>query len=260
MMKKKSKFLVFILSPIPGLSHLYLGWSQRALTFFIIFLGLCAGGAILGNMGFIMGEMVAAVTFFAIALIWFMALSEAFSLIGREIPLSTDENEDFENKLSKEGIFSFSSRKMIAMAFSVIPGAGHMNLGLLKQGAQLMAAFFLILLISNWLQLELLAFIVPVIWFFSIFDVYHLLDEEDLRLDASVLFDWFTNHPAWVGWGLIILGVITIMQRIVSPLLVTILTPLLRNYIETSLVAFILIFGGIKLLMGNKIKYKGEEI
>ncbi|PKM78214.1 MAG: hypothetical protein CVU90_02790 [Firmicutes bacterium HGW-Firmicutes-15] len=259
-MRKKSKFLVFVLSPIPGLSHLYLGWSQRALTFFIIFLGLCAGGIILGNMGFVMGEMVAAITFFALALIWFMALSEALSLVGQEGPSGADENEFTEDSIGKQGIFSFSSRKMIAIAFSVIPGAGHMYLGLLKQGAQLMASFFLIMLVSNWLQLDLLAFIVPVIWFYSMFDVYHLLEEDDLRLDGSIIFDWFSNHPGWVGWGLIILGILTIMQRIVSPLLVTLLTPVLRNYIETSFVALILIFGGIKLLLGSKSKEKGEEL
>ena len=123
-----------------------------------------------------------------------------------------------------------------------------------------MASFFLIMLVSNWLQLGLLAFIVPVIWFYSMFDVYHLLEEEELRLDASILYDWFSNHPSWVGWGLIILGLLTIMQRIVSPLLVTLLTPDLRNYIETSLVALILIFGGIKLLLGSKTKDKGEEL
>lgn len=259
-MKQKSKFLVFILSPIPGLSHLYLGWSQRALTFFIIFLGLCAGGIILVTMGFAMGEMVAAITFFALALIWFMALTEALSLVGQERPSGADENEVIEGSQGNQGIFTFSSRKMIAIAFSVIPGAGHMYLGLLKQGAQLMASFFLIMLVSNWLQLGLLAFIVPVIWFYSMFDVYHLLEEEELRLDASILYDWFSTHPSWVGWGLIILGLLTIMQRIVSPLLVTLLTPDLRNYIETSLVALILIFGGIKLLLGSKTKDKGEEL
>ena len=259
-MKKKSKFLVFILSPIPGLSHLYLGWSQRALTFFIIFLGLCAGGIILVTMGFGMGEMVAAITFFALALIWFMALTEALSLVGQERPSGADENEVIEGSQGNQGIFTFSSRKMIAIAFSVIPGAGHMYLGLLKQGAQLMASFFLIVLVSNWLQIGLLAFIVPVIWFYSMFDVYHLLEEEELRLDASILYDWFSNHPSWVGWGLIILGLLIIMQRIVSPLLVTLLTPDLRNYIETSLVALILIVGGIKLLLGSKTKDKGEEL
>ncbi len=122
-----------------------------------------------------------------------------------------------------------------------------------------MATFFLIMLVSNWLELGLLAFIVPVIWFYSMFDVYHLLEEDKLRLDASILFDWFSNHPGWVGWGLIVLGVLTIIQRIVSPLLVTLLTPALRSYIETSLVAMILIFGGIKLLMGSKTKDREEE-
>jgi hypothetical protein len=148
---------------------------------------------------------------------------------------------------------------MIAVAFSAIPGAGHMYLGLLKQGAQLMAAFFLVLVVTGWLQLGLLVFLLPVMWFYSLFDVYHLLEEEDeLKAEASLLFDWFSTHPAWVGWGLVILGLLVVLQRIVSPVLEPILTPELKNYLETGLVAVILIAGGVKLLMGNKTG-SGEE-
>jgi len=259
-MKKKNKFLVFILSPLPGLSHLYLGWSQRALIFFAIFLGICAGGAFMDRTVFFGRGGMEGFIFFAIALLWFMALSEALSLVDYEGAEDSDTGGSPESSGGK-GVFKISNRKIIAVAFSAIPGAGHMYLGLLKQGAQLMAAFFFALFMTGWLDMGLLGFIVPVIWFYSLFDVYHLLEEEDqVRLDASLLFDWFATHPGWVGWGLIALGLLVIMQRIVSPLLVTLLTAQLQNYLETGLVALILIAGGIKLLTGSKSQDKGEEL
>jgi len=260
-MKKRSKFLVFILSPIPGLSHLYLGWSQRALIFFAIFLGICTGGVFMDNTVFYGRGGMEGFIFFAIALLWFMALSEALSLADQKE--AGDGNiEVLPDALSGKDVFSISNRKMIAIAFSAIPGAGHMYLGLLKQGAQLMAAFFFTLFITGWLDMGLLGFIVPVIWFYSLFDVYHLLEEEEnqLRLDASLLFDWFNTHPGWVGSGLIILGLLVIMQRIVSPLFEALITANVRNYLETGLVALILIAGGIKLLAGSKSQDKREEL
>jgi len=260
-MKKKNKFLVFILSPLPGLSHLYLGWSQRALIFFTIFLGICAGGAFMDSTIFFGRGGVGGFIFFAIALLWFMALSEALSLVDYETPAENGETEAVQDVPNRKGVLKISNRKMIAIAFAAIPGAGHMYLGLLKQGAQLMATFFFVLFMTGWLDMGLLGFIVPVIWFYSLFDVYHLLEEEDqVRLDASLLFDWFATHPGWVGSGLIALGLLVIMQRIISPLLVTLLTAQLQNYMETGLVALILIAGGIKLLAGSKSKDNGEEM
>lgn len=252
-MKKKSRFLVFLLSPIPGLSHLYLGCHQRALVFFTVFLGLCVGGIFIDSMSghyFLSGNLMPLI-FFVIALVWFIALAEALSLAGQSAYGDGDGNDSVDS--AQPGLFLISDRKLIALAFSTIPGAGHMFLGLLKQGAQLMSGFFLLLILSGWLNLSLLAFIIPVIWFYSVFDIYHMLeDEREVYLDSSVLFDWFSTHPGTVGWGLIGLGLLVLLQRIVSPLLEPLLNASLRGYIETTFVALLLIAGGIKLLLGSK--------
>lgn len=100
---------------------------------------------------------------------------------------------------------------------------------------------------------------IPVIWFYSVFDIYHLLeDEEKVQLESSTLFDWFSNHPGWLGWGLIALGLLVIVQRIASPALAQLLSESLRSYIETSFIALILIAGGIKLLLGSKAEEPRE--
>lgn len=260
-MKKKSKFLVFILSPLPGLSHLYLGWTRRALVFFGVFVGLCVGAITMGNIGYQTSNMIGPLIVFVILLLWFIALAEALSLAGQNIEPGAggDETRILDNE--EKGLLFTSDRKLIALAFSAIPGAGHMYLGLIKQGAQLMAGFFLILLVSNWLHLNILAFVIPVIWFYSVFDIYHLLeDEEEVQLESSTLFDWFSTHPSWLGWGLIALGLLVIVQRIASPALAQLLSESIRTYIETTFIALILIGGGIKLLLGSKVQEnKGRE-
>lgn len=256
-MNKKSKLLVFLLSPLPGLSHLYLGWTRRALVFFAVFLGLCFSGITINNMSnqYSLSYGFGPLMFFVIALVWFIALAEALGLAGKGIDFSNAENADNSHGLEERGLVLISDRKMIALAFATIPGAGHMFLGLIKQGAQLMVGFFLIMLLAGWLNVGVLGFILPVVWFYSVFDIYHLLeDERELHLDSSSLFDWFSNHPGALGWGLIALGVIVMVQRAITPLLVMYISPSLRGYLGTCLVAIILIAGGIKLLMGSKVE------
>jgi len=255
---KKSKFIVFILSVIPGLSHLYLGIPERALTFFILFMGLCVGGITI-NPFFSGFSLLGPLLFMALVIVWFVALVDAFGLIdGRKLNESGEDNHITTNR----GIPALNNRKIIAIAFSMIPGAGHMYLGLLKQGTQLMTVFFLAMFVTDWLQMSLLAFILPVIWFYSLFDAYHLLEDETdgLQPDESPLFDWFKSHPAWIGWGLIILGGLVIVQRVVTPIMVTLLSADTRNFVETAVVALILIGGGIFMLAGNKTAKKMEDI
>jgi len=257
--KKKSKFLVVLLSPVPGLSHLYLGKSQRAFMFFAMFMGLIMA-AVMGsqllpmNNGFMSGLAV-----LAMGLLWFLAMAEALSVASRSAEKA--EDHDCDDSTIGADPHLISSRKLIAVGLSIFPGAGHMYLGLLRQGAQIMAAFFLALCLVSFLDLRVLIFVLPVIWFYSLFDVCHLLDEESdgMRPDTSMVFDWFTDHPHWLGWGLIILGILVIVQKVLSPALGYMLSPMVKNYIETCLVALLLIGGGIKLLTGSKSDTNDED-
>lgn len=247
-MKQKSKLAAFILSAVPGLSHLYLGFPDRALIFFTVFIGVGMAGACLGAVAPGM-SLLGPLLFFGFLVVWFVALADAFALMG-------SNNED-----SHTAFPLLSNRKIIAVALSIVPGAGHMYLGLLKQGAQFMTAFFFFLFMSSWLHLEILVFILPVIWFYSLFDAYHLLEEESegLRPDESPLFGWLEKHPGWLGWSLIILGAVVILQKIVTPAFQFMLDYNVRNYIQTGLVALVLIAGGIVLLKGSKQPDRKED-
>ncbi|MEN6389435.1 MAG: hypothetical protein ABFD04_03415 [Syntrophomonas sp.] len=259
-MKKKSRFLVFILSPLPGLSHLYVGWPHRAMVFFMTFIGVCFAGGMISSLGWAMNQMMVPLTFFCAALVWFTAFAEAMKLAGLPGGGQAAGYGEPNPGQEDERQLMISNRKLVTLAFSAIPGAGHMFMGLLKPGAQLMAAFFLVLFLGDWLEMNILAFLAPVIWFFSIFDVYHLLEEEeDLKIDAPNLFDWIARHSKWVGWGLIAAGILIIIQRLGGPILGHWFTAAMRSYVQTSVVALLLIGGGIKLLTGSKSSGKGEE-
>jgi len=221
-------------------------------------MGVCIGGTTINSLfsGF---NLLGPFLFMGLVIVWFIALADAFALIDNRRLSMLGENDNIN---TDRGIAALNNRKIIAITLSMIPGAGHMYLGLIKQGAQLMTAFFLVTFVTDWLHLNLLMFLLPVLWFYSLFDAYHLLEEETdgLQPDESPLFDWFTSHPAWMGWGLIILGGLVIVQRVVAPIMVTMLSADTLNFVETAVVALILIAGGIFMLAGNKDAKKMEEI
>lgn len=78
--------------------------------------------------------------------------------------------------------------KFLTFCFSLIPGAGHMYLGFMKQGISLLTAFFTIIMLCSWLNLGALLFVLPVIWFFGFFDATNkasLSDEEFYSLEDN---------------------------------------------------------------------------
>ena len=67
-MPKKSKFATVILSAVPGLGHMYLGWQQRGLQFMLTFF----------LMIFLMDQSGGLSLFtFLLPVIWFYSLYEA---------------------------------------------------------------------------------------------------------------------------------------------------------------------------------------
>ncbi len=56
------------------------------------------------------------------------------------------------------------------IVFSCLPGAGQMHLGFMKLGVSLMLLFFGIIGVAAWLNLDMLLFLLPVLWFYSFFD------------------------------------------------------------------------------------------
>lgn len=250
-MKEKSKFLTFLLSFIPGMSHFYLGLFERGLIFLFSF-GAIGVGSIFMLMftywdGFIPLGLGGG------AIVWLIALLDAFSSINNmRYKRDMDNQEDQYIGGNKE-----NNRKIIALALSMIPGAGHMYLGYQRKGILFMAGFFFTIFFMGWLNLSVLVFILPLIWFYSFFDAYHTLNGkyvEDIETMGDIDFESILpkiKHK-YIGIGLIIIGLIVIFQNMLDPIIRKYLTYEIRNYVQTLIVSLIFIVGGIKILLKKK--------
>ncbi|WP_077369666.1 hypothetical protein [Anaerosalibacter sp. Marseille-P3206] len=243
-MKEKSKFVSFLLSFVPGLSHLYLGFSDRGAIFLVVFFALVFG--VSGLTVLTNDEAFIAILAFTLPILWLIALIDASSMRKKAI---YNENNPLGNAMSEEDREELkkSNKKTIAMTLSIIPGAGHMYLGHQKKGLVIMGAFFFTVFFMGWLNLSFFLFILPLIWFYSFFDVLHSVNGKNID-EEEISFVLPKIKPEWIGWTLIGLGLLVIVERILYPML----SYEIRNYIQTSIVSIIFIIGGIKILQKNK--------
>lgn len=265
-MKKKSKFLTFLLSFIPGLGHMYLGLVQRGLVFF-----LATGFVVLGGTFFaMMGVFYDPIPFVALPFIWLGAVVDSLIMAGR-INKSRKEAEatgtsPSDTWKSLEDEMKSQNHKILALTFSVIPGAGHMYIGQMQKGIQLMIALFLILYLSDFLQISLLLMFAPVLWFYSIFDIFHRVsnpteNQEDKENQGNTIFlEFFQKNQVsgkvgkYLGIGLIVVGSIMIFDKIVMPQIAIIFDQQIKEYLRTGILAILFIAGGVKLMIGSKEK------
>lgn len=151
--------------------------------------------------------------------------------------------------------------KGLTMLFALMPGAGHLYLGYMQKGIILMGAFFLSTFLIDFMRLSLFFFLLPVIWCYSFFDALHLRNSEEIKeeLKGDNLLELeifsFLKKPKIVGYLLLGFGVVMIFERIVKDFI----DYRLVNYIQTGLIAALLILGGIKLITSPIVKVKGEE-
>lgn len=252
-MKRKSKFMTFLLSFIPGLSHFYLGYPDRGLIYLIIFGALCVGTV---GLAIISGMEELLVFLLGVPIIWLIALMDSFSIINS---IKNGENAaNMQNNLGPEETRA-SNKKIISLALSIIPGAGHMYLGYQQKGLVLMGGFFFTVFFMGWLNLSMFLFILPLIWFYSFFDAFHTLNGNDVE-DVDILKILPSIKPEYAGYGLIGVGVVIILQKILYPLVSTYMDWQFINKLQTSIVALIFIIIGIKMLGKKKVEEVEEEV
>lgn len=240
-MRDKSRLIAFIISAIPGMAHLYIGMKERALIFFILLVAGVTGG--IGLAVLTGGEGFLVLTIIGYLLLWLIALIDVFSawknIEMKQLYNNSETLRDIpDQKLNK---------KSISLALSVIPGAGHMYLGYQKKGLFIMGAFFFSIFFMGWLGISMLLFLLPLIWFYSFFDAMHTADgsREEIKNETLILPD---IKPEWIGFALIGIGVMIMLERILYPLI----DYEIRRYIQTSVVSLIFISVGIYMLMKNK--------
>jgi len=119
---------------------------------------------------------------------------------------------------------SESSRsKFLVFLFSLIPGAGHMYLGAMNRGFQLMLLFFGTLYIGNLVGHPLTDFwptvIAPIVWFYSFFDSLQTAgrrERQGIVEDRPIPFLQLTANVKWgktAGWILVILGLLALINN-----------------------------------------------
>lgn len=241
-MRDKSKFIAFVLSVIPGLSHLYIGLKERALIFFVMFVGIFAGSMGLSIMLYDNDFLV--IILIGYPVLWLIALMDMYSA-WRNIEIKQlYNNAEISQTISMDKKFN---KRSITLALSIIPGAGHMYLGYQKKGLIIMGAFSFSVFFMGWLGISLLLFLLPLIWFYSFFDAMHTVDGSNMDIkNQEIIFPEI--KPEWVGFALIGIGVMIMLERVLYPLI----NYEIRRYIQTSVVSLIFIFAGIRMLIKNK--------
>ncbi|SHH86786.1 hypothetical protein [Clostridium grantii] len=257
MNKRKSKFLTFIFSFIPGLSHVYLGYAARGMLFLFAVIGDIALTIFLSYIG----RFDDVATLIPLPIIWLIALVDSFVLADK-INMLVDINRTsssqvsiFEDKeLSKERQ-NMSTKMLLSILMSVIPGVGHMYLGLMRKGMQLMTSFFIAWYFVNELRVTAFMVVIPIIWAYSVFDAMHKASSEEGLKDE----DLFTNIPGLtknmskiIGYGLIAVAFIMIFQSVAIPIISRFFDYEFGEYLRTVIIAIVFFVGGIILLRNTK--------
>ena len=163
--------------------------------------------------------------------------------------------------------------------FSMIPGAGEMYLGFMKRGLSIMGFFSIVLFIAAWLNLPVVLFAVPIVWFFGFFDTHNIkamTDEEFLAFEDSfqvlpeLTFGENLLHKGGhkvLAWVLILLGITILRENFlnfISWFLPWDIYNAISDIPQYAIGCFI-IFVGVKLILGKKkqvsemIEQEGEK-
>lgn len=161
--------------------------------------------------------------------------------------------------------------------FSLIPGAGEMYMGFKKQGLSIMLLFWGSIALASITGLGWLAMFLPVIWFYSFFNVHNLksLSEEEfysvednyiLHMDqlSGDMGKFLQKHQSAAAWVLILLDICILWSRFTSLLYLIVPTNIVDyvynicNSLPQIIIAAGIIAAGIYLLTQQKKKLKQE--
>lgn len=162
--------------------------------------------------------------------------------------------------------------------FSLIPGAGEMYMGFKKQGISIMLLFWGSIALASITGLGWLAMFLPVIWFYSFFNVNNLksLSEEEfysvddnyiLHMDqfSGNMGKFLQKHRNVTAWVLILFGICILWSRFTTLLYLIVPVELadyayeICNSLPQIVIAAGIIAAGIYLLTQQKKKLEKEE-
>lgn len=161
----------------------------------------------------------------------------------------------------------------LTFCFSLIPGAGEMYMGFMKQGLSIMSVFWLLVFFATFFNLGPVLFILPILWCYSFFNVHNIRgmsDEEFYALEDDYLFHMdgsiFTGtlkgkQSNLLAVALIVIGV-AILWNYISDYLSWILPDVfywgITGAVPQLAIAVLLIWCGIYLIRGKKRELDSE--
>lgn len=251
--REKSRIILFSL--VPGLGHMSMGLMQRGITLLISFIGWFA---IIVFLSAIIHRAELLVFLLALPIIWVYSMFDAISKLHAkqrgELLVDRAIFEDMETYIA-----SGRKSKVLAIALSIFPGAGHLYLGLQKRGLQLMGGFLLTIYIMDNLRLSLFFFLLPLFWCFAFFDAMQQTSryERQTLTDEPVLTQ-LVPYQRWFGIGLLGFGVYYLLDRVAAEFTSHFSNELYLQYMQikymipTAVVAFVMIIVGLRLAFGGR--------
>ncbi len=223
----KSPLTAFFLSFLPGVGHAYLGRIVRAVIYgggFFMPLGILFLVVISGSYGD--EDLVVFLLIIALGFAFINMLDMILTLIsGKALnpqmysPPPGPYGEMHDTQMGGPNKFAFShehfrqqtqaeqQEKTRTIALSMVPGLGHMSMGLMQRGISFLVSFVGVLVIILFLSMVMhtgiiLVFllVLPVIWVYGIFDVIQRLHAKQLgeRVDDRSMFEDLAAH---IGTG-----------------------------------------------------------
>lgn len=144
---------------------------------------------------------------------------------------------------------TLKKRKMGVYILSFIPGLGHFYLGLMQRGLQFMLLLFGAIFMTH--LVEMFAFFIPIIVFYSYFDAlqYHSKYRENEELIDEPVFkqNIIRVNKAVIAWIFIGFGGLSLLENSADYLQLSIDFNILYKIIVSAV--FVII--GIRILMGK---------
>ncbi len=154
--------------------------------------------------------------------------------------------------------YKIKKSRFLVFFLSLIPGGGHMYLGLLKQGLELMCMFFGTLIVTRLLNLQILSFICLILIFYSIFDALSKresdFDDKEAHCD---IINWIVADnafspigPKFIGGLFVVIGVLFVLFNFLPEALQMLNFTYANDFmhiLKTGITAVLLIAGGLYL-------------
>jgi hypothetical protein len=141
--------------------------------------------------------------------------------------------------------------KFLTFLLSVLPGVGHLYLGLLTRGLHFMILFFGSIFLIILIGIEELIILLPIIWFYSLFDAlqkYELLNEGIVEDVPLFLLDKVQSYQKGMAYLLIGVGGYLLLEKILSITHFFSDSWFFIDQFRVIVVALVLIFIGFRLL------------